>query len=154
MLFVQTCTEYFQVLGDAISLSPLQEFALSVKCLLKFYGIISLSNFEILFHEYYGIEVRPALYNFLNACSMLQSISNVAVIKGEVNKYICLVEDRNGKCVNFFFFFFKLFVNSTKPKCRQVWYPVSRGTGGILPLKWSAFSVNSQPRGSLVILKR
>lgn len=105
MLFVQTCTEYFQVLGDAISLSPLQEFALSVKCLLKFYGIISLSNFEILFHEYYGIEVRPALYNFLNACSMLQSISNVAVIKGEVNKYICLVEDRNGKCVNFFFFF-------------------------------------------------
>lgn len=115
-MFSQTCTEHFQVLGDAISLSPLQEFALSVKCLLKSYGIISLSNFEILFHEHYGIEVRPALYNFPNVPSMLQSVSNVAVIKGEVNKYICLVEDLNGKCVNILL---KLFVNSTKPKCRH-----------------------------------
>eukprot|EP00106_Octopus_bimaculoides_P008516 XP_014775958.1 PREDICTED: meiosis arrest female protein 1-like isoform X2 [Octopus bimaculoides] len=81
---------YVQVIGEkesaVVMLSPLQEFSQLLKPILKNHNL-SLSDFESAFHDLYGTEIKPALYNFQSVIDMLSSIPNVVNLKKIENKY-------------------------------------------------------------------
>ena len=77
----------FQVSGDdessVISLTPLQTLARDIRVLLQVHGKVSLSQFEQLFLEQFGTDIKPALYGFPTTVALLMTIPHVVTIKGK-----------------------------------------------------------------------
>ena len=76
-----------QVSGDdesaVISLTPLETLARDIRILLQVHGKVSLSQFERLFVEQFGTEIKPALYGFPTTVALLMTIPHVVTIKGK-----------------------------------------------------------------------
>ncbi|XP_033736360.1 meiosis regulator and mRNA stability factor 1-like isoform X2 [Pecten maximus] len=85
--------DYVQVIGDdesaVISLTPLQAFARDVRLLLHEQGRLYLTQFERMYKERFGVELKPALFGYPTTLALLQTIPYIANIRGKGPRKYC-----------------------------------------------------------------
>ncbi|OWF50825.1 meiosis arrest female protein 1 homolog isoform X2 [Mizuhopecten yessoensis] len=85
--------DYVQVIGDdesaVISLTPLQAFARDVRLLLHEQGRLYLTQFERVYKERFGVELKPALFGYPTTLALLQTIPYIANIRGKGPRKYC-----------------------------------------------------------------
>ncbi|XP_060076534.1 meiosis regulator and mRNA stability factor 1-like [Ylistrum balloti] len=85
--------DYVQVTGDdesaVISLTPVQAFARDVRLLLHEQGRLYLTQFERVYKERFGVELKPALFGYPTTLALLQTIPYIANIRGKGPRKYC-----------------------------------------------------------------
>lgn len=88
--------DFFQVSGDddgsaVIRLTALQTLARDIRHMLMRHGRIPLHQFDKIFFEVHGVEMKPALHGFDCTHTLLQAIPHVVSVRGKGNrKYVQL----------------------------------------------------------------
>ncbi|KAK3091075.1 hypothetical protein FSP39_016962 [Pinctada imbricata] len=79
--------DFVQVTGDdesaVISLTALQAFARDVRILLYIHSKLLISDFERVYKEHFGVEIKPALYGCPTITALLESIPHVVTFSGK-----------------------------------------------------------------------